>query len=181
MFHFSISSMAPSLGLGVLQTCSLMYLRIAGGVGFDLSLACELNSLHLGYLYGWCFCWEIIPHEYFMLLYGSDSQNKEIYSQFKNSFIRRHSRTIRLRYIPFSVYDLEYHKTKKHVPFFSRFTYIPEERCSLFPEGRVCLLLRAPKHGHNFLILGFSSLMCPPYVQVHHDIDPQAQDTRKAM
>lgn len=62
-FYFSMSSVAQSLGLGIMQTCSLVYLMVDAGFGLDLSLACWLESLHLGPLYGWGFCWEIIPHE----------------------------------------------------------------------------------------------------------------------
>ena len=173
--------MAQNLGLGILQTCSFVYLMIDAGFGLDLSLACELDSLHLGSRYGWAFCWEIIPHEYFMLLYGPGSLNKGIYSQFKNVFTSRHSRTVKLSDISLSRYGLEYQKIKPTFLSPPDFYTFQKKDGSPFPKVRVWHIVESSKHGQNFLMLWFLTSDIPHHIfRYHHDIDLQTQCLGKA-
>lgn len=76
-----------------MKTCSLMYLAVDAGSWLDLSIG--KTPLMLSMWPG--FCWETALREYFMFLQGQGLLNKGIYGHFKNIFIRRYSRIIKLR------------------------------------------------------------------------------------
>lgn len=80
-----------------LESWRNLFTPVSGSCCWLLAGPILWNVFYLWSPCGLGFYWETFPHEYFMFLHGPVFLNTGIYSQFKNVFIRRFSRIVKLR------------------------------------------------------------------------------------